>query len=151
MQNPSILIGIGNPLLQDDRAGIEVAERVQRLNLPVDVEVMHCVGFEVLDKLLGYDRAFVVDACMLGHEPGELLEVDVDEIFSRARLSASHAVTLGATLKSGMEIFSDEMPRDLRIFLIQAKTVEDFSPDLSPEVEQGVRRAVVRIKALLTA
>jgi hydrogenase maturation protease len=149
MNHPSILIGIGNPLLQDDRAGIEVAERVQGLNLPVDVEIMHCVGFEVLDKILGYERAFVVDACMLGHEHGALLEVGVEDIFTQARLSASHAVTLGATLKTGLEIFPEEMPRDLRIFLIQAKTVEDFSPDLSPEVERGVSQAVERIAALL--
>lgn len=149
MNNPSILIGIGNPLLQDDRAGIEVAERIVRLNLPVDVEVLHSVGFEVLDKIQGYAQAFVVDACMLGHEPGAVLEVGVEDIFSRARLASSHAVTLGATLKTGLELFPEDMPQDLRIFLIQAKTVEEFTPVLSQEVEHGVSQTVERIRALL--
>lgn len=142
----TVIIGIGNPLLMDDRAGIEVAERLEAQGLPADVEILYTVGFEVIDKLQGYRRAYVVDACVLGGEPGTVREVSADDILGDAFLSGSHAVTLGATIKTGYEIFEDEMPEELRIVLIEAENPTGFSKQCTPKVEQAIGRVVERIR-----
>lgn len=146
MKHDTVIIGIGNPLLMDDRAGIEVAERLEALGLPADIEILYTVGFEVIDKLQGYRRAYVVDACVLGGEPGTVREVSADDILGDAFLSGSHAVTLGATIKTGYEIFEDEMPGELRIVLIEAENPTEFSKQCSPKVEQAIGRVVERIR-----
>lgn len=146
-----VVMGIGNPLLSDDRAGIEVVERLERAGVEVATEVVYTVGFEVLDKILGYDRAYIVDACVLGEKPGTVHEVGVEDIFTTPLLSGSHAMTLGTTLKTGMMVFGDEMPGDLRIFLIEAETPTEFSDVCTPDVQTAIAAVTARITQELTS
>ncbi|MDQ7833308.1 MAG: hydrogenase maturation protease [Desulfovibrionaceae bacterium] len=146
-----VVMGIGNPLLSDDRAGIEVVERLEKDGIDVATEAVFTVGFEVLDKILGYDRAYIVDACVLGQKPGTIHEVSVEDIFTTPLLSGSHAMTLGTTLKTGMMVFGDEMPKELRIILIEAETPTEFSNVCTPAVHIAIEKTVVRIKEELAA
>jgi hydrogenase maturation protease len=54
----------------------------------------------------------------------------------------SHAVTLGSTLKVGYDLFPDEMPKNLRIFLIEAEDYFEFTKECSPKVREAISRAV---------
>lgn len=144
-KNKTIVLGIGNPLLQDDRAGLEVAQRISRMNLPIDTEELYTVGLDVMDRLMEYNQAFVVDACFLGNAPGTVLEVSIDDIFSSHSLSSSHAITLGATLKTAYHLFPDEMPKDLTIILIEVEKVEEFTRTMCPSVENAVGKTVEMI------
>lgn len=145
MKHPILICGIGNPMLKDDRAGIEVAERLERAGLPVDVEIIYGVGFEVLDKIMGYAEVIIIDAAKIGHPPGTIHRVSVDDIFSDHLLASSHAVTLGSTLKAGLQLFSDEMPKKLSILLIEAEDYFEFTKECSP----AVAKAVDEVEAML--
>ena len=140
-----VVMGIGNPLLKDDRAGIEVVEQLEALGAPVTTEIQYTVGFEVMDKVMGYDKAIIVDACLLGNKPGTILKVSVEDIFSSHHLVNSHAVTLGSTLKAGYEVFPDKMPKDLMIYLIEAHEPETFSRECTPEVQEAIERVTKEI------
>lgn len=142
MQTKSLVCGIGNPMLKDDRAGIEVAERIAGTDLPVDTEVIYGVGFEVNDKLMGYDDVVIVDAAKIGYPAGTVTEVTIDQIFTDHNLTTSHAVTLGSTLKVGYDLFADEMPEKLRIFLIEAEDYFEFTKECSPAVEVAISKVV---------
>lgn len=146
-----LVCGIGNPMLKDDRAGIEVAEKIEASGLNVDVEIIYGVGFEVLDKVLDYDKVFVVDAAKLGGEPGTVYEVKVDDIFSEHFLATSHAVTLGSTLKAGYELFADQMPEELDIYLIEAEDYFEFTMQCTPRVVVAIDEVVDRISAHVQA
>lgn len=147
----TLVCGIGNPMLKDDRAGIEVAEKIEALGLPVDIEIIYGVGFEVLDKVLGYERVFVIDAAKLGKEPGTIHEVSVDDIFSEHYLATSHAVTLGSTLKAGYELFPDQMPEDLTIYLIEAEDYFEFTKQCTPRVVVAIAEVVEKITSEVQA
>ena len=121
MKGKYLVCGIGNPMLKDDRAGIEVAERIAASSLNVDTEIIYGVGFEVNDKIMGYDDVVIIDACKIGYTPGTIIETSVDDIFADHQLASSHAVTLGSTLKVGYDLFPDEMPEHLNIILIEAE------------------------------
>jgi hydrogenase maturation protease len=144
-----VVVGIGNPYLQDDRAGVVIVEQLEQAGLPCQTEVVYTVGFEVMDKIRGFDKAIVVDACKLGNEPGTILEVSLEDIFTTHALVNSHAITLGTTLKTGYVCFPDEMPQDLRIILIEVKSIEEFTQQMSPEVEAAVTKVVEIIKTSL--
>ncbi len=139
MRNKRLIIGIGNPLLQDDRAGIEIIERLEaRGDMDCDLLDLYTVGFEVIDSVKGRDEVIIVDACKLGYQPGEIVEVQIEDIFTNAHLTNSHAVTLGTTLKMGYEVFEDEMPEKLTILLIEIDKVEKFTKVMTPPVQQAV-------------
>ncbi len=150
MRKP-LVMGIGNPLLQDDRAGIEVVEKLAALGAPCDTLEVYTVGFEIIDRCMGRDNVIIVDACMLGNEPGSILDVGVDDIFNTAYLANSHAITLGSTLKIGYKLFPDDMPQNLRIFLIEAKDVNEFSKQCSPEVYHAIDNVVEQIQGVLAS
>lgn len=151
MKHSTLVCGIGNPMLKDDRAGIEVAERIERAGLAVDVEIIYGVGFEVNDKIMGYQTAIIIDAAKMGYSPGTILEVSVDEIFSNHQLASSHAVTLGSTLKVGYQLFADEMPTTLSVFLIEAEDYFEFTNKCSPSVALAIDEVVRRITVRLLA
>ncbi|WP_319587148.1 hydrogenase maturation protease [uncultured Desulfobulbus sp.] len=151
MNRKCVVVGIGNPYLQDDRAGIVVAERLEQENLACQIGVAYTAGFEVMDKIRDFERAIIVDACKLGNKPGSILEVTLDDIFTTHALVNSHAITLGTTLKTGYICFPEEMPADIRILLIEVKEIKEFTQQMSPEVEQAVGEVVERIKGLVAA
>jgi hydrogenase maturation protease len=151
MDNKCVVVGIGNPYLQDDRAGVVIVEMLEKEGLPCRTEVVYTVGFEVMDKIRGFERAIIVDACMLGNEPGSILEVTVDDIFSTHALVNSHAITLGTTLKTGLICFPEDMPEDIRIILIEVKEIKEFTQQMSPEVDAAVLTVVDRIRTLVAA
>ena len=137
-------------MLKDDRAGIEVAERIERSCLAVDTEIIYGVGFEVKDKIIGYDDVIIIDAAKIGYPPGTITEVTIDQIFTDHNLVTSHAVTLGSTLKVGYELFPDEMPENLRIFLIEAEDYFEFTKVCSPKVEEAITKTVTLITEYFT-
>ena len=111
--------------------------------------MVYTVGLEVMDRIKGFRRAIIVDACMLGNPPGTILELGLDDIFTTHRLAHSHAITLGATLKTGYVCFPEEMPTDLRIILIEVKAISEFTQEMSPEVETAAAEVVARIKRMV--
>ncbi|WP_051694512.1 hydrogenase maturation protease [Desulfohalovibrio reitneri] len=137
-----LVIGIGNPLLKDDRAGLLVIEELEKRGADVDVLDLYTVGFDLIDNCKGREKVIVVDACMLGFEPGEVVEAAMDEVFTNASLVNSHAITIGTTLKVGYEVFPEEMPSDLKLLLIEVKEVDEFTKEMSPEVEAAVEKVV---------
>ncbi|MFO7816303.1 MAG: hydrogenase maturation protease [Desulfovibrionales bacterium] len=141
-----LVMGIGNPILTDDRAGIEAVEEIKRRDIPVHTEILHTVGFEVMDKVLGYDRVYVVDASKLGYDPGTITSVMVEEIKSTPVLAGTHAVTLETTLMAGYKLFPEEMPEFLQINLIEADIVNEFSEKCTPSIQKSVLQVVDRIE-----
>lgn len=142
MSKQFLVCGIGNPMLKDDRAGIEVAERIEASGIEVDTEIIYGVGFEVNDKIMGYEDVIIIDAAKVGKPPGTISQVSVDDIFNDHQLASSHAVTLGSTLKVGYELFPEEMPKHLQIFLIEAEDYFEFTRNCSPGVTRAINEVV---------
>lgn len=61
-----LIIGLGNPLMGDDGAGIQVVNELQKLDLPDYVDVIDggTPGVGLIDMMSGYSRVIVVDAVM---------------------------------------------------------------------------------------
>lgn len=150
MERQWVVVGIGNPLLQDDRAGVMVVEQLAEEGLACRTEVIDSVGFEVLDRIRGYERAIIVDACMLGGRPGRILEVRGDEILSLQALGSGHGLSLGATLEVGRLCCAD-LPADIRLLLIEVGEIQAFGLQVSAEVKAAVVRVKERIRALVAA
>jgi len=142
----TIVVGIGNPLLKDDAAGIEVARHfIGR----VDTEIIMATDFKVLDKILGYKRAVIIDGVRLGREPGTVMEFDPADLFFTTRFSGTHNLSLPTTLRIGYELFGEEMPREIKIIAIEVADTATFARGCTTAVAAAIPRAVERVNRWL--
>jgi len=77
-----LLLGLGNILLRDEGVGVHVAQKLQELTLPCNVEVMDG-GTASLDALLlveGIERLVVIDAVEAGKKPGTIYRIELGAV-----------------------------------------------------------------------
>jgi hydrogenase maturation protease len=148
----TLILGLGNPLLRDDAVGLRVARELRPALIGrADVEVGEetCGGLRLMERMVGYDRAILIDAIRSGRPPGTVLAVDPRQIPTQHSAS-SHDVTLPLALalgrRSGARLPSDDQ---LRVIAIEAEDVETFGEDMTAAVEAAVPRAAARVLAEL--
>jgi hydrogenase maturation protease len=60
-----MVVGLGNPILGDDGVGWQIASELQNeVTIPSDVtiECMAIGGISLMESLIGYDRAIIIDS-----------------------------------------------------------------------------------------
>jgi len=144
-QMKTLVLGLGNPLLTDDGVGLRVAQELQsRLNDQGDIEVSldYWGGLRLMERMIGFDRAIVIDAIVSGKPPGTIQSLHPDDIPTQ-RSASAHDVNLPTALKLG-RLAEVHLPEDQQILLIgiEAADVQTFNEALSPDVEAVVPAAV---------
>jgi len=134
-----LLLGLGNPILKDDRVGIEVARRVAEGLGKGDVEFMEASagGLALLDAICGYDKVILIDAIQTGGPIGSLHEFKADDFVRTQRLGCVHGVDFFTALETGRKLGMD-VPKDIRIYGIEVHDAFTFAEEMSPEVEESV-------------
>ena len=168
----TLVIGLGNPILGDDGVGWKVAESVkERLSTdlrfrlpvrpigmksihylsPVEVDCLSLGGLSLMERLLGYERAIIVDSMETGQSP-----VGSVRTFPLALLpdpmaghsSSAHDTSLVTALKTAESIGAD-IPKRVDVVAVETQNVYDFSEELSPPVAAAVPEAVQAVFDLL--
>jgi hydrogenase maturation protease len=152
-QPTTLVIGLGNPILGDDGVGWRVVEAVQaRLAEPlVAVECLSLGGLSLMERLIGYKRAVIVDA--LHHAAGVVGQVSCFPLscLSEPRgghMTAAHDTTLQTALRLGRAMGA-VLPENIMVVGIKTERVYDFSETLSPAVAAAVPLAAGRVLDLL--
>lgn len=136
----TLVLGLGNILLQDEGAGVRVVERLQaEYVFPNDVTVLDggTLGLDLLHVLEESDRAIVVDAVKSDKEPGALVRLRNAEIpaFLGPKVSP-HQVGLQDLL--GLAQLRGHLPGEVILLGVQAGRLEpglDLSPAIAAQVE----------------
>ncbi|MFZ5643470.1 MAG: hydrogenase maturation protease [Bacillota bacterium] len=139
----TIVVGIGNPVLTDDSFGIKVAEQLSGI---METRVLSTTGFDVIDAILGYERAYIIDGVNTGANPGTIMELTPEDLMVELEFSGTHNLHLGAALHLGYRIFSEEMPREIKIFAVEVKDAVNFGIHCTPAVEAAITMVVDRVK-----
>ena len=149
---PTLIVGLGNPILGDDGIGWRVAEAVQAdLNDP-DVEVL-CLslgGLALMEHLAGYRRVLIVDAMTTGAPPGTLHRMsgrEMDEL-SIQHTASVHDLSLAAALRFGRQM-GLLLPEEIQIVGVEALPEFEFGECLSPAVENALPQAVAAVRQWL--
>jgi hydrogenase maturation protease len=141
----TLVLGLGNPLLRDDSIGLRVAQAMRPLlsdHQEITVAEDYWGGLRLMERMIGYDRAIIIDAILTGSKPGTIHRLSPGSIATQ-RSTSSHDVNLTTALQVGRES-NAHLPRDENIHLIgiEAKDIETFDEQLSPELELAVPAAV---------
>lgn len=150
----TLVIGLGNPILGDDGVGWRVAEDVKRqmTSRPasllkgeasqVDVECFSLGGISLMERLIGYERAILIDAFISEKECGAITVSKLSELpdYSAFHITSVHDTSLQNAIKLGKSLGA-KLPDDVTVVGISAKYVYDFSEELSQPVSKSVSKA----------
>lgn len=141
----TLIIGLGNPLISDDSVGLRVAVLLrERLADRTDIEVGedYWGGLRLMERMVGYDRAIVVDAICTDATPGTIHHLVPTDIPTQKSNSA-HDVTLRMALEVGRNADA-HLPTDenIRLIGIEAEDVLTFCESCTPAVEAAIPKAV---------
>lgn len=148
----TLVLGLGNPLLRDDSVGL----RVVRSLLPflasrpdIDLAEDYHGGLRLMERLVGYDRAIIVDAVCSGAPPGTIHRLGPTSVPTQ-HTASSHDVNLPTALALGRQVGA-ALPADEAILIlgIEAVDVHSFGEDLTPEVAAAIPAAANLILAEL--
>lgn len=148
------MVGLGNPILGDDGVGWKIASETQLTGkIPPDVTI-DCLaigGFSLMEALIGYDRAIIVDAIVTHKAPvGSVSCCKLEELANpySGHMSSAHDTSLQNALEIGHSLGA-HLPEDITVVAVEAEKVYEFSTDLTPPIAAAVPQAVGIICDLL--
>lgn len=143
----TLVLGLGNILLQDDGIGVYVVRRLlERYALPDGVEALDggVRGLALMPYLEGVDRLLIIDAVKTGQPPGTLIRLAGDDI----------ATSLGPKLSPHQEGLADILwvakcvgpcPQEIVLWGVQPLALDtglDMSPPVAAQLDALVDRAL---------
>jgi hydrogenase maturation protease len=148
----TLVLGLGNPILRDDAVGLLVAERLKPLladQSDIEVDLDYWGGLRLMERMVGFDRAIVIDAIRSGAEPGTLQILSPGELPTQ-RSSSAHDVNLLTALKLGRQAGA-VLPVNERITLLAIEAVDttNFGEELTPEVAAAIPEAIQTVLKML--
>jgi hydrogenase maturation protease len=158
----TIVVGLGNPILGDDGVGWKVVEEVRsQLTSPptpvlngerdrVDFECLSLGGLGLMEHLIGYQRAILIDAFKIDEDPGTMLILKLSDLpnYSAYHITSVHDTSLQNAIELGRSMGA-QLPDDVEIVGIATRQIHDFSEELSPPVEDAVPFAARMVIDLL--
>ena len=154
----TIIIGLGNPILGDDSVGWRVAELVRQYlegsDTPypdLDVDCLALGGISLMERMVGYDRAILIDAITTGQKPvGSVFHFPIEDLPSLTadHMTAVHDTSLPTALQLGRTMGA-HLPDIIDIVGIETISNYDFSEELSLPVAQAVPQAVDQVVELI--
>ncbi len=150
-----IIIGLGNPILGDDSAGWRAAEWVRaRLGgeqaqegtvihmegNEIDVDSLAVGGLSLMERLIGYDRAILIDTIKTGQQPvGTVSTFRLEDLpdLSAEHMTAVHDASLQTALGVGRAMGA-QLPSEIYVVGIEAERVYEFSSKVSSPVAAAI-------------
>ncbi len=150
MRGRALVVGLGNPILGDDGVGWSVADEVERrLRSNGAVEVVHAAlgGLSLMERLVGYEQAVIVDAIHTGGRAvGTVTRCRLDELAnpSEGYTTSAHDMSLATALAMGRTMGA-AIPDTIDIVGVEVPPHFEFSEALSPAVAASVPEAAAAV------
>lgn len=154
----TLVLGLGNPLLGDDRVGWIVAGQVEQKIEPetssapaVEVDCLAVGGLSLMERLIGYERAILIDAISTHQQPpGTVRVFSFDRLpnLSAEHMTSAHDTSLQTALQVGQSMGA-QLPADIQVVCIESIRTYDFTEELTPPVAKAVPQAVQAVMDLL--
>jgi len=141
------LVGFGNPFHGDDAIGPVVARRIYEC-LPerehIDLLELSTSDFGVMERLIGYQRAVIVDALVDEQaEVGTVRRIELSESCGDGQISphtGGFSAALALARKLGLCV-----PAEIALYGVVIREPQSFSDRLSAELEARLPEVVLNI------
>jgi len=144
----TIVIGLGNPVLTDDSVGIHAARALSsHLRGRTDITVceLSCGGLELMEAMVGYKRAIVVDAAVTGKvKPGTVFLVRPEDLCQSRNSASIHNASIKVALELGTHA-GLALPNNIRFWAVEAENVTTFSEQMTETVKNALPTIIRKV------
>jgi hydrogenase maturation protease len=143
----TIVLGVGNPILQDDGVGIHVINKLRKhlKNSRVVMDIAYTGGMNLLDMIRGFDKVILVDAIKQENsKTGEIKRFLLTEA-STVHSSNPHEISLSEALLLAKQLGEKQLPQEIVVIGIVVKNTLDFGEHVSNEVASAIPNAVTMV------
>jgi len=146
----TLLVGLGNPLMSDDAVGLLVAREVHRRlgNPTVELCEASVAGIELMELLVGYDHAMVIDAIQTDGQVGELRHLNPGGRSWGELPDNAHRFGVFEGLELGRRL-GLELPEKVIVLGVEVADPYTFAEGLTPELEEKLPGVVEEVLRLL--
>lgn len=137
----TLVLGIGNPILGDDGVGIHVARELAKKIEDENIVVKEAStgGLNLLEMLIGYDKAVIVDAIQTEEgEPGRIYQLPPGEFAETIHSASPHDTNFAAAIGIGHQIAPTEIPKEIVIFAIEVEEITEFTEEMTEKVKAAI-------------
>jgi len=148
----TIVIGIGNPILRDDGVGIQIVRGFREVSegLDLTLEEASTGGMNLLDLILGFDRAILVDAVSLvDGEVGEVVVIRDVEKMRSAHSTNPHDTSFPEAIQVARKMGEERIPDEIVLVGVNIRPAYEFGEGLSREVELAIPVALEELNRLV--
>lgn len=155
-----IIVGLGNPILGDDGIGWKVTDKFNQLlnshetfinKFEINVDNLAVGGLGLMERLVGYDHAIIIDAIQTGRYP--IGNVGILEFNELKKIPSTHTVSVhDMNLPTAIELgqrMNLSLPSKIDIIGIETEVIYDFTEEITPAVKQAILPAVNIIKNII--
>jgi hydrogenase maturation protease len=141
----TIILGVGNQILGDDGVGVHIANEVKKQNKNPEVTIDEAItgGMNLLDLILGYDKAIIIDAVKSDKKNhGEVKKIYLSD-FNTMHSCNPHDVSLIEAIEMAKKMGEEKIPKEIIIIGVMLKEIPcEFGEELSSEIAAAVPKAV---------
>jgi len=150
-QPTTLVLGLGNTLLQDDGLGVRTIERLlSAYRLPEEVEALDggVMGLDLLSRLEGISALLIVDAVSAGLPPGTPIRLAGDAIpAALAQKMSMHQAGLQDLL--AVSVLRGTLPQQVVLYGLEPETIDwgtELSPSIAPQIDKLVESVVQELR-----
>lgn len=138
----TLILGLGNILMQDEGVGVRVVEAMRDVHLPPGIDLLDggTAGLSLLELMEGYGRVIVVDAVEAGAEPGALFKFRPEDLAAvpNVQPTSFHQVGLIDVLQLAESV--GQRP-EVVIIGVQPASL-NWGTELTPQLKDAVPRVI---------
>jgi len=141
---------MGNAIVSDDKVGLLIVNKIaeKAKNPHVEVKTTEAGGLYILDVMMGFDFAIVVDAIKTGkHEPGAIIQFNPGEFDFTPRGTMVHDVSFFDAIELGKKM-DIKVPGRIEIVSIEIIDNRTVSENINEEVMKAVDPAIEKVVSL---
>jgi len=136
----TLVLALGNPFLSDDSVGLHVARALDGRFNQQEITVMETslAGLSLLDLLIGYDRAIIIDAIQTREgKVGQVYRLEPGALAATRHASTPHDINFATALELGNRL-GLALPQQITIFAVEVEDVTTFGDRCTRRVEEAI-------------
>ena len=141
----TIILGVGNQILGDDGVGVHVSNELKKCIKNPDVTIDEAItgGMNLLDLILGYDKAIIVDAVKSEKgKHGIVQRIPIND-FNTMYSCNPHDISLIEAIDIAKKMGENRIPKEIVIIGVLMKQIPcEFKEKLSEKIAAAVPKAV---------
>ncbi len=142
----TLLIGVGNPILSDDAAGIRIARYLKQKYPDLDIVETSEYGIGMLDYVTGYDRLVIIDSIKTGRKTAELFKLELHDLNPSSYYPTSHGVDIATAFNLGRKL-GYRVPDKVCIYAVEVEDNTTFAEHCTPMIEDKIPQIAGEIAA----